>query len=327
VHPSTVSRVLSGKYDHFNVSAQTRELIFKTVDEFQYVPNAMARSLRLKKTHTIGLVVPDILNPLFAGIVRSVEIACENNKYSFIICSSDESQDKELKLIEMLKSKSMDGLIVVPVQEHMDHFRELKNENFPFVFVVRCFENFEANAVVTDNFNDCYKAVEHLIKLGHRRIAYVNGRKNTFAMQGREKGYRAALAAYNMKVPAELIVGDGFTAESGYWAARELLQGSVLPTAVMVASNVVIVGVLEAIFEAGLVIPDDISVVSFADMRYAPYFSAPLTTISMPIEQIGKQALDLLLRQINFPDVHQYEKIVLSSKFVIRKSTHKPMGS
>jgi len=318
---------LSGKYDNFAVSEETRGLIFKTAEQYQYAPNEMARGLRLKKTHTIGIVIPDLLNPFFAGIARSIEIACENHKYSFIICSTDEVQEKETKLIEMLKSKRMDGLLIVPVQDRIDQFIEMKAENYPFVLIERCFDGLDTNAVVTENENEANQAAEHLIKLGHRRIAFISGRRSTYEIKRREKGYRAALEAYGLPVQEQLIVGNGFAAVDGYRATMEILRSAIRPTALLVSANVILVGVLEAIFESGLVVPDDISIVGFTDLKYAPFFASPLTTVSRPVDQIGKRALQLLLRQIESPTEIKCEKVVLQSKFIVRESTHKPIGS
>ena len=213
VHPSTVSRVLSKGYDNFNVSEKTRELIFKAAKENNYVPNEMARSLRLKKTHIVGLVIPDILNPIFAGMARSIGIACEKNGYNFIVCNTDESQEKEIKYIEMLKSRGADGLIIVPVQDQNTHLKELQKQNYPFVFAIRHFDDIQADAVITDNQGDDFKTVEYLIKLGHRRIAFVGGHKASMAIQTREKGYRQALSEYNLGIDHDLIVNNGFTIE------------------------------------------------------------------------------------------------------------------
>ena len=121
VHPSTVSRVLSDKYDNFQLAKEKKELILRIAKEYNFVPNETARNLRLKRTRTIGLIIPDILNPLFAGIAKSVGIACERNNYHFIICNTDEDQDKEIKLIETLKTRKTDGLIIIPVQDKKNH--------------------------------------------------------------------------------------------------------------------------------------------------------------------------------------------------------------
>ena len=327
VHPSTVSRVLSGKYDNFNVSKETRELILKTVKECNYVPNATARSLRLKKTQTIGLIIPDILNPLFAGIARSIGLACEKKNYSYIVCNTDESQDKELKYIEMLKNRGIDGMIIVPVQDRKEHIQKLKEENFPFVLVYRDFEDIETDAVITDNVGDSYKAVEYLIKLGHRRIAFIRGRRASVVTRRRELGYKKALNAYNIGVDEELIVGDGWLADSGYQATKTVLNLPERPTALLISSNVIIVGVLEAIFESGLLIPDEISVVGFAGMRATPYLSCSLTSVSHPAGSIGKRAFEMLLKQMESEKQTGFEKIVLPGKFIIGKSTQKALGS
>ncbi|NIA28885.1 MAG: substrate-binding domain-containing protein [Actinobacteria bacterium] len=327
VHPSTVSRVLSGKYDNFNVSEKTRKLIFETVKKFNYSPNEMARNLRLQKTQTIGLIIPDILNPFYAGMARSLGIECEKKDYSFIICNTDEIQEKEINFIQMLKRRRIEGLVITPVQDSKDHFEELIEENFPFVLASRYFDDFETNAVVTDDYNDVFKAVEYLIKLGHSRIGFIRGRKASSAIQDREKGYKGALAKYNMQIDQDLIVGNGCTIEGGYKATKEILNLPEKPTALLVSANVIVVGALEAIFEAGLSVPDDVSVVGFTNMKSTPYLSYPLTSISQPIGQLGKRAFDLLFQHIQSPDEHKYKKIILPSKFSIGKSTQKALGS
>jgi len=327
VHPSTISRVLSGKYDHFNVSEKTRKLILETVKEYNYAPNEMARNLRLQKTQTIGLIILDILNPFYAGIARSLGIECEKNDYSYIICNTDEVQEKEINFIKMLKRRRIEGLIITPVQDSKNHFEELLEEKFPFVLTSRCFNDLETNAVVTDDYNDVFKAVEYLIKLGHSRIGFIRGRKASSAIQDREKGYKGALAKYNMQIDQDLIVGNGCTVEGGYEATKEILNLPERPTALLVSANVIVVGALEAIFEAGLSVPDDVSVVGFTNMKSTPYLSYPLTSISQPIVQLGKRAFDLLFKQIQSPDEHRYKKIVLPSKFSVGKSTQKAIGS
>jgi len=327
VHPSTISRVLTDRYENFSVSAETRELILKTARQMHYVPNEMARGLRLRKSHTIGIVIPDILNPLYAGIIRSIERANTNDKYYFIICNTDEDQEKEIKLVEMLVNKRMDGLLIVPVQEKLDHLKALREQNYPMVFILRCFDEMESNAVVMENSADAFRAVEHLIKLGHRRIGFIRGRRNSYEIQGREQGYRAALQAHQLAIDPALIVGDGCLARDGYQATQQILGLANPPSALLVSENVIVVGVLESLFEAGLMIPDDFSIISFADMTFAPYFPTPLTTISMPIEQIGKHSIQILLKQMNSPEKPLNKKISLPGKFIIRKSTHKPFGS
>jgi LacI family transcriptional regulator len=327
VHPSTVSRVLSGKYDHFNVSKETRDSILKVAKEWNYVPDDTARSLRLQKTQTIGLIIPDILNPFHAGLARSIGFACESNDYHYIICNTDEDQDKEIKFIELLRRRKTDGMIIIPVQNRKDHLEALKQENYPLVLVSRHFEDLEVNSVITDSFADAFQSVDYLAKLGHRRIAFISGRRITIPIQERERGYKEALMAHNIVIDHDLIVGDGFTTEDGYAATKKVLGLPEKPTALLVSANIIIVGVLEAVFEAGLLIPDDISIVAFTEMRATPYLSLPLTGISQPVIQMGKKAVSLLLKQIEATDKPRVEKIVLASKFTIGKSTQKALGS
>lgn len=327
LHPSTISRVLSGKYENFNVSEETRELIFKIARESQYVPNEMARSLRLKKTQTLGLIIPDILNPLFAGLARSVGIACEKKNYSYIVCNTDEVQQKEVKYIEMLRSRGIDGMIIVPVQERTEHLAELAAEKYPFVLATRSIADLNVDSVTTNNREEVFRAVEYLLKLGHHRIAFISGHPASLAIQERLQGYRDALEQFRIDFDPALVEGSGHSQESGYLAARKVLNLSQRPTALFVSSNVIIVGVLEATFEAGLSIPDDLSIAGYADMRATPYLSCPLTALVQPVDAIAKHAVRLLLRRIESSQEPEVEKIVLSSKFNIGKSTQKALGS
>jgi DNA-binding LacI/PurR family transcriptional regulator len=327
LHPSTISRVLSGKYENFNVSEETRELIFKIAREFQYVPNEMARSLRLKKTQTLGLIIPDILNPVFAGLARGVGIACEKKNYSYIVCNTDEVQEKEVKYIEMLRSRGIDGMIIVPVQERIDHLVDLAAEKYPFVLATRSIAELNVDSITTNNRAEVFNAIEYLLKLGHHRIAFIGGHQASLAIQERLQGYRDALAQYRIDFDPELVEGSGHSQESGYLAAKNVLNRPHRPTALFVSSNVIIVGVLEATFEAGLSIPDDISIAGYADMRATPYLSCPLTALVQPVDAIAKQAVRLLLQRIEADEEPEVEKIVLSSKFHIGKSTQKALGS
>jgi DNA-binding LacI/PurR family transcriptional regulator len=215
----------------------------------------------------------------------------------------------------------------VPVQKKIEHIQALKDEGYPFVLIMRSFNELETNAVVMENEQDAFRAAEHLIKLGHRRIAFIRGRQTSYEIQGREKGYCSALRAYRIDADPELIVGNGCSAQDGYEAARKIIAMPNAPSALLVSENVIIVGVLQALFDAGLSIPNDFSVVSFADMTFSPFFSTPLTSVSMPIEQIGIESLHILFKQIAQPHRHLSKVKKLSGQFSIRNSTLKAYGS
>lgn len=326
VHPSTVSRVLSGKADQYSITKKTQDIIFQAARELNYTPNEMARSLRLKKSNTIGLVIPDISNAFFAGIARSIEIESYNLGYRLVVCNTDEDQDKEINLVETLLRRKIDGLILAPVQDCDKHIRELENDQFPLVLVDRYFEDIKTNAVVTDNEGDAYKATEHFIQLGHHRIAFVCGRRAIYTTKGRLIGYKQALEHHNIPIMDELITGNGFTFEAGLGAMKQLLKLPQKPTAVLVGGNVITVGVLEAIHNENLSIPKDISVIGFNDMMLTAYLCSPLTTITHPLEEIGKQAVALLYKAMISPNDSPGKKIVLPTKFMVRSSVASPMS-
>lgn len=324
VHPSTVSRVLNKQYFSHRISDKTRNKIIKAARELNYQRNEMARGLRLKTTHTIGLVVPDISNPFFSHIVKSVEIEADKQGYAVIICNSDENQEKEIKLIEILKQRQIDGLLIAPVQESYEHFLRLKQENFPFVFIDRQFEEIESTAVITDNYGDAFRATEHLIRLGHKNIGFLGSRMNIYTIQQRLKGYKAALAAYNIPFQSDYLLGSGFTTSSGYEITRRMLADSKSPpSALLISGNLVTIGALQAIHELKISIPYDISIIGFCDAPGVSVFNPPLTSITHPMQEIGKEAFNQLLTIIAKTDNNECKNIILQTRFIIRESTAK----
>ncbi len=192
VHPSTVSRVLRGK-ENLKISAKTHEKILKAVKELNYIPDFTARALRMKKSFTIGLIVPDILNPYFARISRIIEQLGFAKKYTIIVCNTDEDQEKEILFLNQLISRGVDGIIMAPVQESKDHIVDLIEKKIPLVLLDRIFSDLEVNAIITNNAESVINAMSHLVDLGHKRIAFLRGQKNIYTIQNRLAGYRRAL--------------------------------------------------------------------------------------------------------------------------------------
>lgn len=319
VHTSTVSRVLRGKED-LRIPKQTRERILAAAKELNYYPNQAARSLRLKKSHTIGLIVSDISNPFFARIARSIEMCSYDTGYTVIVCNTDENQDKENHFMAELLSRRIDGLIIAPVLDSVVHIKQLKEKNFPFVLIDRYFEDIETNAVFSNNEESAYEAVSYMAKLGHKRIAMIRGRKNIYTIQKRVKGYQKAVHDLNLDNDPQLIVGDGFCLEDGYDALLQVLSLSKRPTALLVTGNVITAGVLKAIIEKGFTIPDDISVIAYTDSVFAPYLVKPLTTVSHPLLEIGKCAFNLLKEHMESKTRLPYTQTIVESKLEIRDS-------
>ncbi len=324
VHPSTVSRVLRGK-ENVKISEKTHDKILKAVKELNYIPDFTARALRMKKSFTIGLIVPDILNPYFARIARRIEQLGFNKKYTVIVCNTDEDHDKELLFLNQLISRGVDGIILAPVQDSKDHIVDLIEKKIPLVLIDRVFENLKVNAVITNNADSVMKAVSHLVKLGHKRIAFLRGQKHIYTIKNRLDGYYKALKKFNLQKNKNYVVGEGFEFEDGYEATLKLLKLPKLPTAIVSSGgDLVTLGAIKAIMENGLSIPEDISLIAFFDSLYSPYLATPLTTISHFRKRIGEEAFNLLLKQIESKRKSPIKTICVDTKFEIRNSTAKP---
>ncbi|MCB0731086.1 MAG: LacI family DNA-binding transcriptional regulator [Ignavibacteriae bacterium] len=324
VHPSTVSRVLRGK-ENLKISAKTHDKILKAVKELNYIPDFTARALRMKKSFTIGLIVPDILNPYFARIARRIEQLGFEKKYTVIVCNTDEDQQKEILFLNQLISRGVDGIIIAPVQDSKEHIVDVIDKNIPLVLIDRIFEDINVNSVITNNAESVMKAVTHLVKLGHKRIAFLRGQKNIYTIKNRLAGYKEALKEFNLSLIDNYIVGEGFEFEDGYEATLKLLALPKLPTAIVSSGgDLVTLGAIKAIYEKGLKIPEDISIIAFFDSLYSPFLATPLTTITHYRQKIGEKAFKLLLKQIESSKDMQAKTICVDTKFELRDSTAKP---
>ena len=298
VHPSTVSRVLR-KIESLQIPEETRERINKAALELNYLPDQNARSLRMGKSFSIGLIVPDISNPFFSRITRQIELLCFSKGYTVIVCNTDEDQEKEDKYLNQLVSRGVDGIIMAPVQKSSEHIKDLLEKKRPLVFIDRIFEDIKAHSVISDNVDAVYNAAKHLANLGHKRVAFLRGRKDIYTVKKRVEGFIKAAGEFHFQDIDSLIVGNGFQLDDGYNAVKEVLKLKEPPTALISSGNLVAIGAIKAVIEAGLSIPKDISIISFADNIFSPYLMTPLTTINHPRAEIGKQAFKLLLKQIN----------------------------
>jgi DNA-binding LacI/PurR family transcriptional regulator len=319
VHSSTVSRVLGGK-ENLLITEETRQRILAVAKELNYQPNHLARAFRLKKTQTIGLIIPDISNPFFSGIAHSIEKASSSAEYNLVVCNTDEKQDKEIHLVHTLLSRGIDGLILAPVQNRYQHIQDLCNKNFPLVLIDRCFENIDTNVVISDNEHAAYQAVVHLAKLGHHRIGFVSGRKNIYTIQQRYSGYKKAVTDYHLEGDTSLTSENGFTSKSGFESTLKLLSIESPPTALLISGNLITVGAMQAIMEKGLLVPDEISIIGFTDFICSPFWIAPLTTITHPLEEMGKKAFATLLERMQAEKPLPNAKVVVKTKLTIRKS-------
>jgi len=319
LHSSTVSRVLRGE-KKLRVSDETRKRVFDAAEELHYSPNQTARTLRMQKSFLIGLIVPDIANPFFARVARSIEIQGFERGYTVIVCNTDEKQEKEDKFIDTLLSRGIDGLIIAPVQDSTEQIQKLVERKFPLVLFDRDFDDIKTNSVLTNNFEASYDAVKLLAEKGSKRVAFVSGRRKIYTTQQRLEGYKKAVKDLNLENSESLIVGDGFSFESGFESTKQLLKLPEPPTAILVTGNLVSVGAMKAVLEAGLSIPKDISIIAFSDNIFSQYLVTPLSSIIHPIDEIGLETFKILINQIDSKEELPIVKKMITSSLELRDS-------
>lgn len=327
VSPSTVSRVLSGKGAEYRISEQTIKKIYQLVEELNFTPNILARSLRLKKTNTIGLIIPDISNPFFASIAKSVEREARKFGYSIILCDTEESTDLEIKAFQILRNRKVDGLIILPVGQNFSHLKKNGNRELPTVIVDRYFNGLNIPYVGSDNYQGAKEAVKYLIENGHRRIACIQGLRHTSPCEDRVRGYIDAHNETKCPIDHSLIVGDNFGEQNGYIETKLLLKRKPCPTALFTLSNLISLGALRAVREEGLNVPDDISIISFDDQPYSDFLATPMTTVAQQNSEMGKIAVKLLFDQMTTKESIENHSVILPTTLVLRKSVHKQVNN
>jgi len=258
---STVSRVLSGKYEKYRISDETANLILKTAENMGYIPDELARSLKTNKSNTIGLIIPDIANPYFASIAKIIENEARKFGYSIVLSDSQESSEAESESIHLLKSRRVDGIIICPVGSNSTDLKRIIELNIPLVVADRTIKGLKCPFVVSDNYRGALEAVRHLVQMNHRSIACIQGKTDTSVNDERVRGFRDAHAESSIPLDEKLIVGDNFGKQNGYIWTKIILKRNPRPTAILGLSNLISLGAIKAIFENGLSIPEDISLI------------------------------------------------------------------
>jgi len=316
---NTVSRALNDKPD---VSEDTRQRILETADRLGYVPNTLARSLVAGETCTIGLICSDLVNPFYARIAQGVEETARADGYTTIIASTNEDDAAERKAVDLMRSKRVDGIVISPTQMNHDHIARLNQEHIPFILVNRHIDEIITDYVINNNQHGAYQSVQHLISLGHRRIAHVTGPLRISSVRERINGYKQALEENGIHYDPTLVIHTDLTLESGYKIVLKLLQAKNRPSAIFAYSDHLSIGAIKAIRELDLIIPGDISLCGYDDIEYAQFLEIPLTTVRQPMYEIGQRAVFYLLemiRAVDFtPGTHQE---ILEPELIVREST------
>jgi LacI family transcriptional regulator len=317
----TVSKALRG---HQDISDETRRRVLKRVEELNYRPNWVARSLVTGRTQLIGVVIPDLMHSFFAEVARAIDRTLEPLSYHTVISNSGEDPTAEERQIEFLLARNVDGLIIASAQRDARKgvLETLDKRKIPYVLIDRMVSGASGTFVGVKDEEIGVIATNHLIDQGFRRIAHIRGPAITTGA-GRLKGYRSALAKAGRGIPEEFIVEGHFDDENGYKAMRQLLELKPRPDAVFCYNDPVAAGAIKAVLETGLNVPNDVAVIGVGNIHYADLLRVPLSTIDQSSSAMGEKAAEWLLRSIESKSAVPAEKIFIQPRLVERESTRR----
>jgi LacI family transcriptional regulator len=315
---ATVSHVIN---DTRAVSEPLAARVLEAMEQLDYRPDVVARSLRRRETLTIGLLVPSVEIPFFAHVAACVEAAANDAGYSVILCNSDWSLEREARYLRDLLARRVDGLVCITLAMTADHLEPVLRRRTPVVVFERMMPGIDLDAVEIDNFQGAYDATSHLVGLGHRRIGCITGLGNSALNEERIRGYRTALADGGMGFDPGLIAAGDYQADSGLTRARAMLDMANPPTAVFAFNDLMAMGVMRAVHERGGRVPDAVAVVGFDGLPLTEYTSPPLTTVAQPVVAMSRAAIARLLDCIKGVSPHQARVATFPAQLVVRAST------
>ncbi|AMV11266.1 LacI family transcriptional regulator [Geobacillus thermoleovorans] len=315
VSTATVSRVLRNAG---NVTEETRQRVLEAIEALNYQPNVLGRYLRRMETETVLVVVPDITNPFFSKVLRGIEAVALKHGYQVLLGDTQNDVRLEEQYLNLLPQRQVDGMIFLTARIGKELVEEMARQ-FPIVLACEYLEGADIPTVSIDNISSARKATEHLIRLGHCRIAHLSGPMNIILSRDRLRGYQQALAQHELEADAALVQEGDFTYESGYNLTLKLLALEKPPTAIFAANDEMAIGAIKAVRHRGGRVPDDVAVVGFDDIQMASIFEPSLTTIAQPMFEIGQKAMELLLALIEGTSARR-RQLVLPDRLVIRDS-------
>jgi LacI family transcriptional regulator len=320
VHKATASRALNPATDS-RVSEQTVRRVRAVAQRLGYTPNTLAQGLRTARTSTIGVVLPDLTNPLFPPIVRGIEDVLAARGYVALLANTDNDSQREITHIDALRARRVDGFIVATARRDHPLLEAMALEGVAIVLVNRTTDRHDISAVLGNEAAGIAAAVDHLVELGHTSITHLAGPHQLSTGTTRADAFRAAMRAQGLRTRrADIVECDGYTVPAGLAAAHRLVAGNRSFTAIVAANDMIAVGALQALHSDGLRCPDDISIVGFNDMPFVDQLSPPLTSIRLPQYEVGVQAAQLLLDRLANPGTGA-KSVVLPVSLVARGST------
>jgi LacI family transcriptional regulator, galactose operon repressor len=318
VSAMTVSRVVNGTG---GVDAETQRRVEEAILALDYIPNRLARSMISQQTRTIGLIVPDVVNPFFAPVVRGAEMTARKAGYRVLLCNSEGDLRLEREYVEDLVSHRVEGLLLAPASDRSRvALLPLLKGGFPLVLLDRSLPDTDCDHVISDNVAGARRLVEHLIAIGHRRIAHFTESDDVSTGRDRLEGYRQALEAAQIPVSEDLVFRTTTDRIGGYRAAQLMLHLDPLPTAIFTVNNMTALGTMQALRERGLKVPEEIGLVCFDDVEHLAVLSPFLTVIDQPGETFGSLGAQLLLERISGKAGNRSRRIVLQADLIVRQS-------
>lgn len=321
VHRSTVSRVMNPATAHL-VNEATRRRVLAAVDELGYRTNTIAQGLRMRRSLTVGVIIPDITNPLFPPIVRAIDDTLSEYGYTSLVGYSDGDADRASEYLERFQQRDVDGLLVATAQRADPALEQLSARGVPLVQVNRRSDNDDIPYVIVDDRAGIRAAVEHLAALGHVRVACLAAPQSTSTGRDRFVHFRAAAEEHGIQLDRTLLLeASAVSQDEGRRLCRQLLRQSRPPTAIVAANDTMALGCIDALRQHGLRCPDDVSIVGFNDMQFADRLSPALTTVRFDHYRMGASAARILLGRMGTAEADGDEQIALPSELVVRDST------
>jgi LacI family transcriptional regulator len=318
---STVSRALN---DHPRISEATKKAVQKTAQKLNYQPNHIAAALRSGKSNIIGIIVPTIDRSFFASIVRGIEEIANASRYNVMICQTYDNYEKEIATVEALLNARVDGIMASHAKEtkDFDHFLKVREKGIPVILFDRANDDLEVSQVVVDDFLGAYKATEHLIQQGCKRIAHFTNTLKITIYKERLRGYREALLAHGLKYDESLIVESNLQLEDGRDGMIKLLSLDQLPDAIFSASASSAMGALQVLKERGIKVPQDVALVAFTNESFTSFSDPAITAVEQHSMRMGNAAAEIFLEEISDNQKKFIpQKIVLKPELIIRQSS------
>lgn len=317
VSMATVSRVVN---NNPNVKPQTRKKVYEAIERLGYRPNAVARGLASKKTTTVGVVIPDISNSIVAEVARGIEDIANMYFYNIILCNADMRKEKEIRVINTLLEKQVDGLLFMGGRVTDDHIQAFRTSTVPIVLCATSAQNLDVPSVDIDHVGAAYDAVQALLKQGHRKIAMISGALEDLSFNYlRYQGYRKALEEAGIAFREDYVRIGNNRYEAGLEVMKYFLQLDDKPTAILAANDEMAIGAIHTVQDNGLSVPDDISIIGIDNIRMASMVRPRLTTVAQPMYDIGAVAMRLLTKLMKNEPVEE-PKVVLPHEFIERNS-------